>query len=286
MALKNLALRALGAGILLYASSAFGADKAPAVAALRVYVFNCGTIDVSDVSVFSPGVDKDKRKTLTDSCYLIAHPKGSLMWDTGLSDGLAAEPDGKKADEVFHVRLKQTLASQFKKIGRDPGDVKYLGLSHMHFDHIGNVGLFPRSTLLMQKEEHDSAFGADPKKFGNDPANYPTLKDNPVKTLSGDFDVFGDGSVVIKRAPGHTPGHQALFLKLKKTGNVLLSGDLVHFTENWKNKRVPGFNFDKEASLKSMNEAEKFLKDNKATLWIQHDAEQNAKIRHAPAYYE
>ncbi len=279
-------LRALCAGILSLGCSAFAAETAPAVSALRVYVFNCGTIEVSDVSVFSPGFNKGKRKVLTDSCYLIAHPKGTLMWDAGFSDSLVAEKGGKKVSDVFHVRLKKTLASQFKKIGYAPDGVNYLGLSHMHFDHIGNVGMFPRSTLLMQKEEHDSAFGADSKKFGNDPAQYPTLKDNPVKILTGDFDVFGDGSVLIKRAPGHTPGHQALFLKLKKTGNVLLSGDLVHFTDNWKNKRVPGFNFDKEQSLNSMNEADKFIKDNKATLWIQHDAEQNAKIKHAPAYYE
>ena len=279
-------LRAPLSAILWFACSAFAAAAAPPVSALRVYVFNCGSIEVSDVSVFSPGINKGKRKLLTDSCYLIAHPKGTLMWDTGFGDDLAAERGGKKISDVFHARLKTTLASQLKKIGYDARDVDFLGLSHMHFDHIGNVGLFPGSTLLMQQEEHDSAFGAEAKKFGNDPANYPTLKDNPVKILSGDFDVFGDGSVLIKRAPGHTPGHQALFLKLKKTGNVLLSGDLVHFTENWKHKRVPGFNFDKEQSLKTMQDSEQFLRENQATLWIQHDAEQNAKIRHAPAYYE
>ena len=91
---------------------------------------------------------------------------------------------------------------------------------------------------------------------------------------------------MIKRALGHTPGHQALFVKLRNTGNILLSGDLVHFTDNWVNKRVPGFNFDQEQSLKTMNEMAEFIKVNHAQLWIQHDLEQNATIKHAPAYYD
>ena len=276
----NASLSALAASVLLAGSAQAAAP------ALRVYVFDCGSVDVSDQSVFSPGEGQGKPLKLTDSCYLVVHPKGSLMWDTGFSDAIAAMPDGNKVSEVFHVRLAKTLASQFKQIGIAPSSVNFLGLSHMHFDHIGNVGQFPSATLLMQKEEYDAAFGPEAAKFGNDKANYPTLAANPVKTLSGDFDVFGDGSVVIKRAIGHTPGHQMLYLKLAKTGNVLVSGDVAHFTENWEKRRVPGFNFDKELSLKAMNEAAQFIKDNKAVLWIQHDVPQNATIRHAPAFYD
>lgn len=278
--------RVLCASLALFASSAWALDANPAVPSLRLYVFDCGTVDVADISVFSPGVNKGKKKTLASSCYLVAHPKGTLMWDTGFSDELASSPEGRTVNGAFHVRLKRPLAEQFKEIGFAPQAVTYLGLSHMHFDHIGNVGLFPKATLLMQGEEYESAFGADPAKFGNDPKNYPTLAANPVTKLSGDHDVFGDGSVVIKRAIGHTPGHQSLFLKLPKTGPVVLSGDLAHFTDNWEKRRVPGFNFDKALSVKAMNDMAKFMKDNKAKLWIQHDLEQNAKIRHAPKYYE
>ncbi|MES2318616.1 MAG: N-acyl homoserine lactonase family protein [Pseudomonadota bacterium] len=283
----TLTKRALCASLLLIGSSALAADALPltAVTPLRLYVFDCGTIDVADISVFSPGVDVGKKKTLTDSCYLVVHPKGTLVWDTGLSDGLAALPDGK-VNGGFHMRLKKTLAAQFKEINVAPESVTFLGLSHMHFDHIGNVGLFPKATLLMQKEEREAAFGPDAAKFGNDAKNYPTLGANPKQELSGDHDVFGDGSVLIKRAAGHTPGHQMLFVKLKKTGNVLLSGDLAHFTKNWEHKRVPSFNFDKEASVKAMNDAAAFIKANKAKLWIQHDLEQNAHIRHVPKFYE
>ena len=252
----------------------------------RLYAFHCGSIEVLDVSVFHPGIGKDERKLLTDSCYLIVHPKGSLMWDTGLPDALAQIPEGKSMYKVFTFRVTKTLASQFMEIGIAPESVNYLGISHMHGDHNGNAHLFPRATLLMQKEEYAAAFGPEPSKYGFDPSSYPTMRSNIVKLLEGDHDVFGDGTVVIKRALGHTPGHQALYVKLAKSGNILLSGDLVHFTDNWVHKRVPGFNFDKEQSLKTMQETEAFLKANNATLWIQHDLEQNAGIKHAPAYYE
>lgn len=282
----TLTKRALCASLLLIGSSAFAHDTAPALTSPRVYVFDCGTIHVSDISVFSPGVDKGKKKVLTDSCYLIAHPKGTLMWDTGLNDELATMADGKKFSANFHMRLKKPLAAQLKEIGYTPESVNFLGLSHMHFDHIGNVGLFPKATLLMQKEEYESAFGPDAAKYGNDPKNYPTLAANPSQQLTGDHDVFGDGTVVIKRAVGHTPGHQSLFLKLKNTGSVVLSGDLAHFTKNWENRRVPSFNFDKDMSIKAMNDMAAFMKANKAKFWIQHDLEQNRKIRHAPKSYD
>jgi N-acyl homoserine lactone hydrolase len=253
---------------------------------LRLYVLDCGSIEVLDVSVYHPGIGKGEHKTLADSCYLIVHPNGSLLWDAGLPDGLVHTPEGKTVYNTFTMRVTRTLVAQLQEIGHGPETVGYLGVSHMHADHIGNVGLFPHATLLIQKEEYAAAFGPDAGKFGFDPALYPSLRSNPVKMLAGDHDVFGDGTVIIKRTPGHTPGHQALYVKLPKTGNILLSGDLVHFTDNWLHKRVPGFNFDKERSLKTMQEVEGFLKENQATLWIQHDLEQNAGIQHAPAYYE
>ncbi len=278
--------RALCASLMLLGSTAFAAGTTAAPTSPRLYVFNCGTIDVSDISVFSPGVDVGKKKTLTDSCYLVVHPKGTLMWDTGLSDEIAAMPDGKKLSDKFHGSLKKTVAAQLKDAGYAPNDVTHLAVSHMHFDHIGNVGLFPKATLLMQKEEMAAAFGPDAAKFGNDAKNYPTLGANPKQELNGDHDVFGDGTVVIKAAKGHTPGHQVLFLKLKKTGNLLLSGDLAHFTKNWDNRRVPSFNFDKEMSVTAMNDMAAFMKANKAKFWIQHDLEQNLKIKDAPQFYE
>lgn len=272
--------------ILILALAACATERTAPPSALRLYVFNCGTIDVLDVSVFQPGIGKGERKTLTNSCYLVVHPKGTLLWDAGLPDALVQTPEGKTFMNTFILRVSKTLAAQLKESGYAPETISSLGISHMHGDHVGNVGLFPRAMLLMQKEEYEAAFGPEPGKYGFDPAAYSTLRSNPVKTLEGDYDVFNDGTVVIKRMLGHTPGHQALYVRLPKTGNIFLSGDLVHYTDNWVHKRVPSFNFDKERSIKSMEETEQFLKANHAILWIQHDLEQNAKIKHAPAYYD
>lgn len=255
-------------------------------ASLKLYVFDCGRIEVADISMFQPDVDNHGPKKLVDSCYLIVHPKGMLIWDTGLTDDLAKEPEGKVSSGGFTMQVSHTLASQLAEIGVAPDSIKYLGISHMHSDHIGNANLFPKATLLMQKEEYEAGFGPTPEKFGFDPSHYPTLHANPVRKLEGDYDVFGDGKVVIKRELGHTPGHQALYVRLRHSGNILLSGDLVHYSDNWEHQRVPGFNFDKEASLKTLQEVAAFLKTNHAVLWIQHDLEQNATIRHAPAFYE
>ena len=271
-------------GLLSSCASWQGAGSAPQP--IRLYVFNCGTIDVLDISRFNPAATKGEHKTLTNSCYLVVHPKGTLMWDTGLPDELADMPGGSTMPDAFVKSVTHTLASQLQEIGYDPDKISYLGLSHMHGDHTGNTHLFPHATLLLQMEEYAAAFGPDPDKVGFDPTNYPTLHANPVRTLQGDFDVFGDGTAIIKSTPGHSPGHQSLYLKLAKSGNILLSGDLVHFTSNWQNKVVPAFNFDQQASLQTMLETEQFLKKNNAVLWIQHDREQNAGIRHAPAYYE
>lgn len=259
---------------------------APKEAALRLYVLDCGSIEVLDVSVFHPGIDQGKRKLLTDSCYLIVHPKGTLLWDAGLADALMNTPEGVLWYDIFRLKVSKPLGPQLQQIGYPAETIQYLGISHLHGDHIGNVNLLPRATLLIQQEEYAAGFGAEPGKYGFDPSGYGSLRGNPVKQLQGDHDVFGDGTVIIKRTLGHTPGHQALFVKLRHSGNILLSGDLVHFTDNWTHKRVPGFNFDKEVSLKTMREMEQFLKDNQATLWIQHDLEQNAGIKHAPAYYD
>lgn len=251
--------------------------------ALRLYVMDCGTIDVADISLFSPGVDQGKKKRLTDSCYLLVHQKGTLVWDTGLPDALA-ERAGGVTDGPFTVSRSKTLAAQLKEIGYTPAQIQYLGLSHMHFDHTGNANLFSGAKVFMQQEEFDAAFGPDAQKFRFNVESYSSLKDRVTK-LNGDHDVFGDGSVVVKRAVGHTPGHQTLFVKLPQTGNILLSGDLVHFTDNWANKRVPSFNFDKTQSLQAMRDTEAFLRANNAQLWIQHDLEQNATIKHAPNFY-
>lgn len=251
----------------------------------KLYVFDCGAIESRDVSLFSPGVDVGQTKQLTDSCYLIQHAKGTLFWDTGLSDSLT--PEGMDLWEgAFHLAVTHPLKAQLDEIGVDPAKIDYLGISHFHGDHTGNANYFVNSELILQQEEKDAAFGAEPEKYGFSPESYAKLDTTKIRSLNGDYDVFGDGTVVIKRAIGHTPGHQVLWLNLAETGPILLSGDLYHFTKNREFKRVPSFNFSKEQTLTAMDEIEAFVKKTGSTLWIQHDKEQNAGIRHSPAYYQ
>src|SRR5450631_4808421 len=166
-------------------------------------------------------------------------------------------------------RKPKSLAGQLDELGVKPSDVKYLAISHTHPDHIGNVELFPASMLLVQKAEYEwpSPLGVDRFK-----------PEHPVTKLKGDYDVFGDGSVTIISTPGHTPGHQSLLVRLPKAGPILLSGDMTHFQDNWANRRVPSFNFNKEETVKSMEKIAALLASTGAKLWINHDKAQSDSI--------
>ena len=252
---------------------------------MTLHIFECGEIEVRDVSLFSPGVDKGIAKQMVDSCYLIQHPKGTLIWDAGLSDSIGAEGI-EKWKGAFFMKVPKTLASQLEEINVKAEDIDYLGISHFHSDHVGNANLFKNSALIIQQEEFDAAFGSESAKFGFDNSLYEKIDRKKIMVVEGDKDLFGDGTVVIKRAIGHTPGHQVLYLNLKDTGPVVLSGDLYHFTKNRTHKRVPSFNFDKEKSLQAMDNIESFVKISGAKLWIQHDKEQNQTLKHSPEYYQ
>jgi N-acyl homoserine lactone hydrolase len=173
-----------------------------------------------------------------------------------------------------------------KELGIAPLQVTHLAFSHFHGDHVGNANLFTAARLYIQNPEFEAAFGAEPAKFGFNPAMYEKLRNNPVVKLSGDKDVFGDGSVVILSTPGHTPGHQSLLVKLPATGAVVLSGDATHFQDNWENRRVPARNFDKEQTAASMQKIANVLRQEKAVLWINHDYEQSAALPRAPKFLE
>lgn len=252
---------------------------------LKLYVFDCGRILVKDISLFSPGYDENVTKKLTNSCYLIVHPKGKLLWDTGLDDKIGKEGT-IVGDGAFALKVEKPLMDQLKEINVDPKTIDYLALSHFHFDHTGNANNFVNSTLIVQDSEYKAAFSDKAKEMNFNPDSYSHFANGKVMKLNGDKDLFGDGSVVIKSTPGHTPGHQSLFIDLPKTGPIVLSGDLYHFTKNKNFRRVPSFNFDKEQTLKSMDTLDKFVADKKAILWIQHDFEQNRSIEHSPNYYQ
>jgi N-acyl homoserine lactone hydrolase len=244
----------------------------------RLYVLNCGEGTAGDISRWSPGVNVGKSMDFVNSCYLIKHSQGWLLWDTGLADAIAAMPEGQRPSDprAIHWRRPKTLAAQIEQLGVKPSDIKYVSVSHSHSDHIGNVAMFPQSMLLVQKAEYDWPAPAGPRFK-------PEL---PVTKLEGDHDVFGDGSVTIIATPGHTPGHQSLLVKLPKTGALLLSGDAAHFKENWDNRRVPEFNSNKEQSSASMQRMADIMAKENAQLWINHDKAQRDGQKLSPDFYE
>jgi glyoxylase-like metal-dependent hydrolase (beta-lactamase superfamily II) len=253
----------------------------------RMYVIPCGENRTTDLSLWSPGFNVGKPMEFSNNCYLIRHAQGWMLWDTGNPDALAARPDGLTVlNGRLNIRMQKTLASSLKELGVDPADIRHLAMSHMHGDHCGNANYFTAATLYIQETEWNAAFGPEPQKFGFIPANYEKLRSSKTVKLNGDHDVFGDGSVVIKAAPGHTPGHQVLVVRLPKTGAVLLSGDMVHFQENWTNRRVPGMNFNPDQSTRTMETIAAFMTANKVTLWINHDKAQSDRLPKAPGYVE
>src|ERR1700678_2820578 len=253
---------------------------------LRLYVFNCGSLDISDPERFRFHKEELATTNLSVACFLIVHPKGTLMWDVGAVPDSALKPGEKSATEGY-ATITETLRSQLEAIGYQPSDIEYLAFSHYHYDHVANANQFAGATWLVRKVERDAMFAPVLPDKKMNPANYSALKNSKTVLIpTDDYDVFGDGTVVMKLAPGHTPGHQVLFLKLKKTGPVLLSGDLYHYPEERKWKRVPTFETDQQQTVETREKIEAFLKQSGAQLWIQHVYAANAKLKKAPQYYE
>jgi N-acyl homoserine lactone hydrolase len=245
----------------------------------KLYILNCGEGVAGDISRWSPGVNEGKSMDFVDTCYLVKHAQGWLLWDTGIADAVAAMPNGlAPADpKAVHWRRPKTLAAQLEQLGVKPPDIKAMAVSHTHPDHIGNVELFPTAMLYVQKAEYEWP----------GPNNAPRFKpEHPVTKLEGDRDVFGDGSVTILATPGHTPGHQSLLVKLPRTGAVVLSGDAAHFKDNWDNRRVPSINFNRDQTLASMQKISETLTKEKAQLWINHDKAQRDSQKMSPEFYD
>jgi glyoxylase-like metal-dependent hydrolase (beta-lactamase superfamily II) len=246
----------------------------------RLYNLDCGQARAGDMSRWTPGENINTPMDVVDNCYLIHHSRdGYLLWDTGIADAVAAMPDGLAPAQAGapHWRRTKTLAGQIAALGVKPADIKYVAISHTHPDHVGNVELYPQSTLLVQKAEYEWPLPNGGARFN---------AAHPVKKLEGDYDVFGDGSVTILSTPGHTPGHQSLLVRLPKTGAIVLSGDAVHFKDNWDKRRVPAGNTDKDKTLASMQRLADLMAKEKAQLWINHDRAQSDTLKHAPDFYE
>jgi N-acyl homoserine lactone hydrolase len=263
------------------------ARETPNAAAVeRIYVLYSGEARVDDRSIYSPGVHVGEHVSLSCNAYLIKRADGWTIWDAGMEDSLAALPDGRIIAHDIRGIAKRTIAGQLEEIGVAPKDVGTILLSHAHFDHVGNVRLFPQARWVAQKAERDAMFGQNPDRFGFLPHLYETLRSNPTEVVEGDHDVFGDGSVRLISTPGHTPGHSSLLVRLPKTGPVILSGDVAHFEESFERRYVPKFNSDPVQSKAAMEKVEALMRREGAKLWINHDAAQMAALPLAPQWIE
>jgi glyoxylase-like metal-dependent hydrolase (beta-lactamase superfamily II) len=200
---------------------------------VKLYVLYGGDIICKDISQLNEGSSDTRGIQLANPIFLIQHPKGWVMWDSGLSDNLIHQKEGVDA-WIFHLSMRKTVLSQFDDIGIYPNDVDYFALSHIHNDHTGNANYFKSAKLIMQEKEYDVAFNPNKRPFNY--ADYKALANSEVIKLNGDYDLFGDGTVQFIATPGHTAGHQSLLLKLEKTGTVIVTGDIAYYKENYRKK--------------------------------------------------
>jgi N-acyl homoserine lactone hydrolase len=294
---KITAMLAMAAGLILMTCvpGARAASPLPepskAGAAERLYRLDCGRSLANDESVWTPGKNVGRSIEFSSTCWLIKHGVEWLLWDTGVPEATLNDPRGwSTLPKLIVYHLDKSLTSQLAEIGLKPGDITYVAVSHTHGDHIGNVDLFPEATVLMQRAEYNWIHS---NNGPNENVNLlmalaRKLLGTPKKLqlLDGDTDVFGDGSVVLISTPGHTPGSQSLLVHLKKSGFIILSGDVAHSAENLRNDVVPALNTDRAESIASMQEIKRMIATYKATIFINHDKKQTDTLKLLPAFYD
>jgi N-acyl homoserine lactone hydrolase len=266
-------------------------DPANAGFAEKLYRLDCGHSLANDESVWTPGENAGRSIEFSSTCWLLKRGSEWLLWDTGVPEAALNDPKGwSTLPKLIVYHLDKTLTGQLAEIGLKTSDIAYVALSHTHGDHIGNVRLFPNSTILMQRSEYTWISSPDGT---NDNVNQ--LKalarellgtPNHLQLLDGDADVFGDGSVTLVSTPGHTPGSQSLLVHLKNSGFIILSGDVVHLEENFEKNIVPSLNTDKPASIVSMDKVRRMIATYQAKLFINHDKAQSDTLKLLPAFYD
>jgi glyoxylase-like metal-dependent hydrolase (beta-lactamase superfamily II) len=266
-------------------------DPLNAGVAEKLFRLDCGRSLANDESVWTPGENVGRSIEFSSTCWLIKHGSEWMLWDTGVPEATLNDPRGwSTLPKLIVYHLDRSLTDQLAEIGLKPGDIGSVAISHTHGDHIGNVGLFPSSTILMQRAEYNWIHSANGP---NDNVNQlmalaRTLLGTPrnLQLVDGDTDVFGDGSVILVSTPGHTPGHQSLLVHLKHSGFVVLSGDVAHLEENFEKNIVPSLNTDKADSIASMEKVRQLITIYKATLFLNHDKQRTTKLKLLPGFYD
>ena len=260
---RTLKLLALGICANALVAAPVVAQTAPDVTLTRLA--DCGTpvaptevnLRFSDTYAFG-----DLKVQFVFSCYLIKNGNQYLLWDTGHS---MTAPGG--------VAPKTSVVAQLAQLGLKPEQIQYVGISHYHADHTGQVASLPNSTLLIGQGDWNAITQPTPAAGVNaGPFAHWISGAGKMEALPADKDVFGDGSVMILNTPGHTPGHHSLLVKLRERGNFLITGDLVHFHENYNSNGVPWFNVSRADSLASIDRFKQIAMNHRAKVIIQHDA--------------
>ena len=286
--------------LLLASSVAFSQTAGPA--GMKLYAFSSGGITLAK-SALQSGAPSTPI-TVPVGFFVVTHPKGNILFDTGNNDNIINDPSywGPLIKLMSPERGPEVaIDTQLKKIGLSPDDIKYVAVSHMHLDHGGNVCRFPKATVLVQKDEMKSAAWPEPgtaRYFI--PGDVACLRSDlgeslPSKfkmvQLTGDLDVFGDGSVVLKNWPGHTPGSQMAIVRLPKTGTVILTSDNVIFPENLTKNLLPDTSLAyNPTGILSAYEYIRFLQGREnASFMTAHDPDGpagKARTLHAPQVFE
>ncbi|WP_066544204.1 MULTISPECIES: N-acyl homoserine lactonase family protein [unclassified Sphingomonas] len=277
--MRHIATSTLGTlAALALAAPLAGQTTAPpaAPAPVKLWRLDCGSVVANNLNVFSDTqAYTGQSKRLTSSCYLIQHGADYLLWDTGLPAALKGAAIDPKAP--IAATVTKTVVEQLAELGVQPDAVKMVGISHYHYDHIGQAGSFPAATLMIGKGDFDALKAGAPGTNPAPVANWITGT-GKAEPISGDKDVFGDGSVVMLNLPGHTPGHHGLLVRLAGGKRFLLTGDLSHFQENYDSDGVPTFNTDRADTLASIHRFKAMAKNLKATVIIQHEPADIAKL--------
>ncbi len=275
----------------LYALSvlALMAPAARAADGIKLYQVSSGNLEM-DKGWLTAMRDVGKKVSVPVAMYVIDHPRGLVVFDTGnnveVSDGKCESYWGKGLCGAFFPTQKRddVIDRQLEKFGYKADQVKYVIYSHFHLDHAGNIKLFPKAKHVVQKEELKAAWW--PEKFQSAAfvlKDYDGTRDYDFLQLTGDFDLFGDGSLVVLDTKGHTQGHQSLQVRLPKTGTLLLAGDAVYTPEN-EAGAVPGITWSTTHSMQSIDRLKQIRDATQGQIWYSHGIDQYAEHQHDKPY--
>ncbi|MGI9423968.1 MAG: N-acyl homoserine lactonase family protein [Hyphomicrobiaceae bacterium] len=270
-------------------------------AGMKLYAFSSGALTIGKgvLQNFGP---MDPPIKIPVGFFVIKHPKGNVLYDTGNNDKIIKDPSywGPFFESLKPVNTPDVAIDvQLQKIGMTPDDIKYVVVSHMHLDHAGNLAKFPNSTIVMQRDEIYYGFWPDEPFTGpfipGDAAvlrsKTGTGKPNAFNMLildNEDKDLFGDGSVIVKNAPGHTKGHQMMLIRLPKTGPTILTGDNVYFRENVEKSIPPNLvlAYDPAAIMRAYEYIRYMKASEGADFFTSHDPEAYKARKKAPEFYD